>query len=187
MRVSRADDEEDSVPLTMGPDGKITSQRKAKETEESVYRRYLLTMEKLAAAEQLDCMGKAADATTIRAAVPPMFRGSTVEDLKNIIASFNTMKATLGSEAKFLELEKAISRDLRLSNAKACTARDFSDKLMLTLTTSLGSSARGGGKASTYLPPHKRGGGSHKKPPGLCNAFKEGNCVRGPQCKFRHG
>ena len=79
MRVSRADDEEDSVPLTMGPDGKITSQRKAKETEESVYRRYLLTMEKLAAAEQLDCMGKAADATTIRAAVPPMFRGSTVE------------------------------------------------------------------------------------------------------------
>eukprot|EP00976_Prorocentrum_cordatum_P051161 1032993-Prorocentrum_minimum.AAC.1 len=113
-------------------------------------------MEKLAAAEQLDCMGKAADATTIRAAVPPMFRGSTVEDLKNIIAGFNTMKATLGSKAKFLELEKAISRDLRLSNAKACTARDFSDKLMLTLTTSLGSSARGGKKASTYFPPHKR-------------------------------
>ena len=69
----------------------------------------------------------------------------------------------------------------------SCTARDFSDKLMLTLTTSLGSSARGGKKASTYFPPHKRGGDSHKKSAGVCHAFKEGNCVRGPQCKFRHG
>eukprot|EP00976_Prorocentrum_cordatum_P014118 282401-Prorocentrum_minimum.AAC.1 len=76
-------------------------------------------MEKLAAAEQLDSMERTSDAATIRAAVPAMFRNSTVEDLKNIIASFGTMKTTLGSEAKFLELEKAISRDLRLSNARA--------------------------------------------------------------------
>ena len=142
-------------------------------------------MEKLAAAEQLDCMGKAADATTIRAAVPSIFRGSTVEDLKNSIASFNTMKANLGSEAKFLELEKAISRDLRLSNARACTARDFSGKLMLTLTASLGSSARGGNKAPAYFPPHKRGGGTHKKTETACRAFKAGGCTR-PQCRFRH-
>eukprot|EP00959_Pyramimonas_sp_CCMP1952_P317443 6643711-Pyramimonas_sp.AAC.1 len=95
------------------------------------------------------------------------------------------MKATLGSEAKFLELEKTISRDLRLSNAKACTAREFSDKLMLTLTASLGSSARGGNKAPAYFPPHKRGGGTHKKTENVCRAFKSGSCTR-PQCKYRH-
>eukprot|EP00976_Prorocentrum_cordatum_P090521 1188161-Prorocentrum_minimum.AAC.2 len=63
MHQAVGDDEEDAVPLTMTADGKISSQRKAKETEESVYRRYLLTMEKLAAAEQLESMGKTADAT----------------------------------------------------------------------------------------------------------------------------
>eukprot|EP00976_Prorocentrum_cordatum_P023548 479300-Prorocentrum_minimum.AAC.1 len=59
-------------------------------------------MEKLAAAEQLDSMERTSNAATIRAAMPAMFRNSsTVEDLKNIIASFGTMKTTLGSEAKF--------------------------------------------------------------------------------------
>eukprot|EP00959_Pyramimonas_sp_CCMP1952_P076033 1588896-Pyramimonas_sp.AAC.2 len=37
----------------------------------------------------------------------------------------------------------AVSRDLRLSNAKACVARYFFDKVMLTLSANLANSTNG--------------------------------------------